>query len=293
MRIQGGLILQRGVVAWSQVRRHNYLQKQNQHNTTKKHYRFAHVDIIFIYGIDPPLSHLGHRQAIEVAVHLQKIMPNNEQGQAMQKILVSPYLRAIQTATATSCAFDMPLCIENGLSESHATPDILPTPHQRFAYFPMVDPNYNSLLNVTSTPGFFCPKTGFACEAFAGRYCKRMESFARCLERIHYGKTIVLFSHAASVALVAALTKCSMTDLKFAPCGIYHLERVNNGPWKILQSGNDNTQHVSQNSLTTYPWGFSKKYFEENESNKYFGSSEGIDLEYFVEEESDPNVCKL
>lgn len=255
-------------------------------------------------SIDPPLSELGNQQAIETAAYLQKIVKENspinngnEEGgsEGIHKILVSPYLRVIQTAAPTSHAFSIPLCIENGLSEAHATPDtseqqVLPTPNQRFAYFPMIDPLYNSLLNVKPTPGFHCPKTGYACEAFAGKYCQRMEQFARCLERTHYGQNIVLFSHAASVALVAALVRCSMIDLKFAPCGIYHLERVNDGPWRIVQSGHDNTNYVKENSPTTYPWGFSNKHFEEGNGGKYFGSSEGIDLDYFV---GAPNSCNL
>ena len=39
---------------------------------------------------DPPLSALGHKQAREVAAALQ--------GQGIRHILVSPYLRVIQTA---------------------------------------------------------------------------------------------------------------------------------------------------------------------------------------------------
>lgn len=219
---------------------------------------------------------------------------NDEPGsRRIHKILVSPYLRVIQTATPTAQTLGIPLSIENGLSEAHATPDtneqqVLPTPHQRFAYFPMLDPNYNSLLNVKPTPGFYCPKTGYACEAFAGRYCQRMETFAHHIMDKHYGQSIVMFSHAASVALVAALVKCSMRDLKFAPCGIYHLERINDGPWRILQSGHDNRQYVTKNSPTTYPWGFSHKHFEDDDI--HFGLSEGIDLDYFVDA---PNNCNL
>lgn len=253
--------------------------------------------------IDPPLSALGNQQASETAAYLQKIVKENapsnddtDDGNSggIHKILVSPYLRVIQTATPTAHTFGIPLSIENGLSEAHATPDtseqqVLPTPHQRFAYFPMLDPHYNSLLNVKPTPGFHCPKTGYACEAFAGRYCQRMETFARCVERAHYGQNVAMFSHAASVALVAAFVRCSMTDLKFAPCGIYHLERVNRGPWKIIQSGHDNTSYVTKNSPTTYPWGFSAKHFQEIDGN-YFGISEGIDLDYFVEA---PDSCNL
>mmetsp|Transcript_4502 Transcript_4502/g.10078 ORF Transcript_4502/g.10078 Transcript_4502/m.10078 type:complete len:296 (-) Transcript_4502:341-1228(-) len=247
---------------------------------------------------DPPLSALGHRQARETADQLRRITKtnDNENGDTnsqqqhhnhhVDKILVSPYLRVIQTACPTSDALGLPLSIENGLSEAHATPGVLPSPADRFAYFPHIDPGHVSLYDVQSTPGHSCPKTGHACEAFAGKYCQRMEQFATCLERTYYGKSVMLFSHAASVALVAALVKCSMRDLKFAPCGIYQLQRVNEGPWTLMGNGDSNEEYVTENSPTTYPWGFGDKYFIEGTERNYWGSSEGIGLDYFVREES-------
>ena len=120
----------------------------------------------------------------------------------------------------------IPLNIEYALSEAHATPgSVLPSAKERWPYFPQLCLKHTSLLNVQPTPGHTCPKTGHPCEAFAGRYVQRLGEFASILETTYHGKSVVLFSHAASVALVAALLKCSMRSLKFAPCGIYHLER--------------------------------------------------------------------
>ena len=240
---------------------------------------------------DPPLSVLGHRQARETAEFLGKITNSDNSindNISVDNILVSPYLRVIQTACPTSTVLKVPICIENGLSEAHAykSGDVLPSPQERFAYFPHIDPNHTSLLNIQPTPGYNCPLTGYPCEAFAGRYCQRMEQFAMRLERLYFGKNVILFSHAASVALVAALLRCSMRTLKFAPCGIYHLQRVNDGPWTLVRNGESNGGYVKENSPTTFPWGFSEKHFiEEEEGKKYFGSSEGIDLDYFVQKE--------
>uniref|UniRef100_A0A6S8XB10 Phosphoglycerate mutase-like protein n=1 Tax=Ditylum brightwellii TaxID=49249 RepID=A0A6S8XB10_9STRA len=231
---------------------------------------------------DPPLSALGHRQAKETAKYLmESIQDQNGERHGVSKILVSPYVRVIQTAVPTSDTLNLPLSIETGLSEAHATPgNVLPTPNQRFAYFPHIDTTYAPLLQFEPTPGRTCPKTGHPCEAFAGHYVKRMGEFARRVEETYRGQTIVCFSHAASVALVAAFLKCSMREFKFAPCGVYELKRRGDGPWELVSNGEANA-HVSENSPTTYPWGFGEKHFKEGEG-KYYGESEGIDLDYFV-----------
>lgn len=260
---------------------------------------------------DPPLSALGHRQANEAADYLSLITKKRSNAAAAEdatdseanagegdgeghhgvsKILVSPYVRVIQTAVPTSDSLNLPLCIEFGLSEAHATPgNVLPSASERFAYFPQIDSSYQSLLHVEPTPGYTCRKTGHPCEAFAGRYTQRMGEFARRVEETYRGKTIVCFSHAASVALVAAFLKCSMRELKFAPCGVYELQRKGDGPWEMVTNGMENP-HVSENSAYTYPWGFGEKHFQERKDGdgekvpgEYFGSSEGIGLDYFVE----------
>jgi broad specificity phosphatase PhoE len=217
---------------------------------------------------DPPLSALGHKQARETAEYLA----NTFSAGTIDKILVSPYVRTIQTAVPTSQALGLPICIEEGLSEAHATPGILQTPKQRFAYFPEVDPTHTSHLSIVPSPGHFCPKTKNPCESFPHDYIKRIERFISILEEEYLGKTIVLFSHAASVAIVAGLLKCSMNDMKFAPCGVYVLDRKERGQWELTNSGASNG-HVSENSPTTYPWGFEEKHFTR---------VDGMDLDYYV-----------
>jgi broad specificity phosphatase PhoE len=198
-------------------------------------------------------------------------------GGVVDAILVSPYLRAIQTACPASDVLGVPLHIEDGLSESHATDRLhLPSADVRFAYFPRVDPTYDPLLVVRPTPGHACRRTGLPCESFAGGYCRRMARLVTALESTYRGRTVVLFSHAASVALVAALTRRSMRDMKFAPCGIYQMERVDDGPWTLVRGGECNSGHVRENSPTTYPWGFSEKDFD---------GDDGIDFDYFVDDE--------
>jgi hypothetical protein len=68
--------------------------------------------------------------------------------------------------------------------------------------------------------------------------------------------------------------------MKFAPCGIYelvrHVDDVN-GPWTLASDGGCNATHVTENSSTTYPWGFTDRDFEREEN------AGGIDMDYFVE----------
>ena len=219
---------------------------------------------------DPPLSALGHQQARETAEFLERLVKEQScesngdscaAGHVIDNILVSPYLRVIQTAAPTSDRLGLPLNIETGLSEAHATPGGLPSAEQRFAYFPQMNTNYEPMVQVRSTPGHICPKTSLPCEAFPSSYVHRLQDFASHLEQQYYGRSVLLFSHAASIALVCALAKCTLRGLKFAPCGVYHLERRNNGPWRVMRSGASNEEYVSRNVPTTYPWGFKEKHF--------------------------------
>ena len=73
------------------------------------------------------------------------------------------------------------------------------------------------------------------------------------------GSTIACFSHAASVALVAALVRSEGLDEvgTFAPCGIWKLVSDDGGAqWRGEKRGDDNTGHVSENDPSTYSWGF-------------------------------------
>ena len=265
---------------------------------------------------DPPLSALGHRQARATAAFLRKITTTtttrattrdgddgdgtgdgaggcSSNGGGIDAILVSPYLRTIQTAAPTSDLLGVPLQIEDGLSESHATDrNLLASNDERFAYFPQIDPAYDPLLRIVPTLGHSCRRTGMPCESFAGDYVRRMGAFAHLLERAYRGRNVALFSHAASVALAAALLRRSMRGMTFAPCGVYRLVRVGDGPWTMAGSGHDNSGHATENCSTTYPWGFEEVHFDEVEKRDgrkgdYCGRSEGVDLDYFVVDDDD------
>lgn len=274
---------------------------------------------------DPPLSALGHGQARETAKFLRKLITTpitttttttttikssniavvGDDGSdvtttGIDAILVSPYLRTIQTAAPTSDIFNIPLSIENGLSESHATNHVyIPSSHERFTYFSQIDPNYIPLVQVVTTPGHTCKVTGLECESFPIDYMKRNELLAWQLERKYFGQSIILFSHAASLALVAALCHCSLRDMKFAPCGVYCMERISSSsssrssnsaneddcchsPWTLVQSGHTNVEHVSENSVTTCPWGYEDEHFNETETERQQEGGRSIDMDYFV-----------
>ena len=75
------------------------------------------------------------------------------------------------------------------------------------------------------------------------------------------GATLACFSHAASLGLVAALTRRRLEEVgKFAPCGIFKLVSSGDGAWSLEWSGGDNSGHVTSNSPETYPWGFPASY---------------------------------
>ena len=63
--------------------------------------------------------------------------------------------------------------------------------------------------------------------------------------------------HAASVALVAALTGCA-TPSAPAPCAVRHHKLVSEdgGATEIERRGDDNTGHITENHKSTFPWGF-------------------------------------
>ena len=150
---------------------------------------------------DPPLSSIGHAQARSVAAALASA--------GVQHILASPYLRVIQTAQPLAHVTGIPISVEDGLSElGHAPGSIVP-PAQRFAYFPEIDVTNASLCTVES------PERD---AAYPLLYFRRILRLAADIRRVYAGKTIACFSHAASVALVAELTGCSVADAgKFAP----------------------------------------------------------------------------
>merc|ERR1712070_447924 len=81
------------------------------------------------------------------------------------------------------------------------------------------------------------------------------------------GKCVVCFSHAASLAFVAALTGRSLLDAgTFAPAGIFKLVSHDGTSWALEAHGGDNSGHVLRNDPNTFPWGFQhcfKSYHDE------------------------------
>jgi len=210
---------------------------------------------------DPPLSSLGHAQARECARYLKELTSND----VVSHVLVSPYLRVIQTASYTADALSARLCIEESLAETHHIFRKLPFKEERFRYFPQINTSYRSSFVFPQTSRGRDEKTGEERESYPPGYLRRMWKVAQFVDRnINEGETLICFSHAASVALIAGLLRLPLgtdeTDsLKFAPCGVYHLERDEGGPgskWRLIKSGNNNQPFVTSNSEFTYAWGF-------------------------------------
>ena len=103
---------------------------------------------------------------------------------------------------------------------------------------------------------------------FPTEYFERIVKFAKKLEEHVSGKTVICVTHAASVAVIAALLKCDFENIPgdsdcdpdertdiFAPVGVYHLRRQGNEPWQLISNGSTN-KHVTQTDQTTSSWGF-------------------------------------
>lgn len=201
-----------------------------------------------IERLDPPLSMLGHQQAREVAAVLK--------DEPITHLLASPYLRVLQTAQPLAQALGKPLCVEHGLAEfKHHPARIAPHLGVRVAVLPEVDDEYVSIFPSAS---FVLDPSG---QEPVVEYLRRMLRLAKALPQRHANTTVACFSHAASVALVAALTKqdslLSDAELTFAPCGIYKLVSDDGGDtWAVEASGASNAAHVTVNDPTTYSWGF-------------------------------------
>ena len=209
---------------------------------------------------DSPLSPIGHQMARDTAMKLKDIKADS--------ILASPYLRAIQTAVPFSEQKDLPIFVEHGLSEVHHIPGILPDATKRYLYFPHIDTDYSSLVMPVVSENNLDSTFNKPIEIFPDEYFERIVKFSKVLEDYVYGKTVICVSHAASVALVAALLKCDFenipgdsncetnerTDL-FAPVGVYHLTREAKEQWRLVSNGSTNT-HVTRSDPSTSTWGF-------------------------------------
>ena len=212
---------------------------------------------------DPPISRLGHAQARETGDYFKEILSNSLNAGSAVKILSSPYLRCIQTATPTAHALGVKISIEEGLSESHFARDYLPTVAKRWAYFPHLDLKYQRLYLPEANDDLHVQPGVGACESFPDGYFRRMLAFGpiftEFIDGCDDGDVVVLFSHAASVALVASLLGVDDIPWAMAPCGIFSLERdLANKTWRLIGDSGGGNAHVTNKSDGTVPWGFKK-----------------------------------
>lgn len=193
------------------------------------------------YLHNPPISALGKQQSRETADFIRQNFP------LISQIYASPYYRVVQTCMPLAESLDLKVCIELGLAETNHKFSNVRTEADMFSLFPLVDMKYKSLHvfdeNIT--------------ESFPEGYMRRMRAFAPVLEKAIEGRTVVCFSHAASVALVAALLKKSVAEVgKFHPCGIFHLRKPGQDrQWELISSGL-NASYLSETHPGTKAWGF-------------------------------------
>ena len=201
---------------------------------------------------DPPLSALGHRQARETAAAVAEL-PRFD-WEKPDLILASPYLRVLQTAQPLAHALGLPIMVEHCAAELHHTPAKVPPPSARVPFIPEVDETYVPILDRD------CRGLDEDGKEPAVAYFRRLLLLAHDLRTEYEGRTVAIYSHAASVALVGALTGCATLAEagKFAPCGIWRLASSDGGAtWAVEATGDHNDPHVTENDGTTYPWGFS------------------------------------
>ncbi|KAJ1445498.1 histidine phosphatase superfamily [Pelagophyceae sp. CCMP2097] len=202
---------------------------------------------------DPPLSTLGHRQARELGAALAEFLAGR-----IVRVASSPYLRCLQTIRPLAHDLGVPIDVDEALAEIEHHASNTATTDERFVTFPEVRNAADG-----SPTCLEAPREGWPVE-----YMERLRNFAADLDR-RFGapdaeETLVLVSHAASVALVSALLDQELTpENRFAPAGMYVLGRDSVAePWKLLRAGDNNAPYVSTNAATTFPWGFKQEYLD-------------------------------
>ena len=207
-----------------------------------------------LVAADPPLSSLGHAQARQTA----EALAHEAFSPPISVLLSSPYLRVLQTAQPLAHALNLSICVEHCLAEFGHAPALIPPPAARVSLMPEVDESFTPLIGREC--GGVDPATG---KETTVDYFRRLIAFADALRAGKYrGETIACFSHAASVALIAALTRCPTLREAglFAPCGVWVLVSDDDRTWRVERRGDTNAPHVTSNDPTTFPWGFEHGY---------------------------------
>lgn len=211
---------------------------------------------------DPPLSTLGHQQARETGVLLDKLFAEEGINAGDVTWLSSPFLRTIQTSDDMLNCFtkvDMDSVVinpENSVWELDGHNGMLhadlPTLEERQNYFPRLNIEYESL---------FTPELPEARSNFLARCDRAMDSLN---SRFSYRpkSAIVIVSHAAAcVGLARAAAQVTLQDvMPPGPCSVYKLTRTSNSPAWDLDHYSDKTgfnahsKHLSVIGNTTVPW---------------------------------------
>ena len=173
---------------------------------------------------DPALSADGETQAKEVGLSLR--------GEHIHRVLASPFLRTIQTASHIADALDLPVCLEPGIGEIlpnvQSTPQLLPEDERR-QRFPRIDDKYTA---INELPYPETSEEGHERAAIA----------ARTLTDRFPAQNLLMVTHGAPVVgIVRGLT--GLEDRINVPlCCIFTLQR-NDGGWDVIQLSE--TSHLS------------------------------------------------
>ncbi|KAF8591885.1 phosphoglycerate mutase-like protein [Ramaria rubella] len=175
---------------------------------------------------DPPLSGYGEKQAKELADYFISL-PLDDRPTA---IFSSPYYRCLQTSTPVATALNLPVYVENGLSEwySPVVPGTglhpIPPPAESLAT------SLPSLRIDASAwkPTWIPSRKGESVEQVHDRCQGFLRAFVSRVEQLSVGKhtRILLVSHAATViALTRELLGDRTLPLRIACCSLTTLVR--------------------------------------------------------------------
>jgi len=165
-------------------------------------------------------------------------------------IIVSPYLRTLQTAQPLAHATGLPLCVDFAVAESHQRPAALPPLDTRLPYFPEIDTSYSPLMASVAVDG-----TGVEPRI---EHLRRLLFLSQALQRPPFrGKTVVVVTHAASVALIAALRGSDLLGAgTLAACGIAKLVVTADGRADVVERGDNASSYLRGPAGQTGAWGF-------------------------------------
>lgn len=191
-----------------------------------------------IHVHDPPLSDLGRRQAEDLA----KAVPDLFSDVPIHRMVVSPFIRCIETATPLAEKLGHNLCVDDSLREAGLV-DYVEMPPLADRNVPMLDLEYSSTF------------MGEQKESFPQGCLDRCNNVKqKLLEERFANENLVVVTHAACVVgLVAALLDCKVSEVAAAgPAGVFKLGRDSStGKWSALMQ--NHSEHLSELG-STRPW---------------------------------------